>query len=75
MLGPPIDCTEMTDLRFFIAANSFSTPLGEGDEPCRECPTKAHPFSSGSQRLHKGHSMPLGDFAFVPIPVHVDSEA
>ena len=74
-LGPLIECTEVTDLRFLIATHSFSTPLSEGDEPSRECPTKAYSVSGGGQRLYKGYSMPLGDFAFVPIPVHVDTEA
>lgn len=74
-LGSFVVVIEMTDLHFLIAANSVSTPLGEGEEPFRKCPTKAHSISGGGHRLHKWYSMPLGDFAFVPVPVHVDTKA
>jgi len=64
----------MTHLHFLIATNSPSTPLGERKEPSRERDAKAYSVQNSGQRLHKGYSMPLGNFTLVPIPVDIDTE-
>ena len=66
---------EMADLHFFIATNSLSAPLGEREEPSRKREANDHSFCGDGQRPHKRHSMPLGDFALVPVPVHINTEA
>jgi len=67
-------CTKVTDLQFIIASNSLSTRLGEREKPLRKHEAKGHSVRGGGQRLQEWHSMPLGDFGFVPIPVHIDTE-
>jgi hypothetical protein len=70
-----MECTKVTDLCFLITTESLSTLLGERDEPSGEHRLKEHPVYGGDQCLHERHSMPLGDFALVPLPVHIDAEA
>ena len=64
-----------TNLHFLVSTNSTSTALGEREEPPRERRENAYSIQSSRQRLHKGYSMPLGDFALVPVPVDIDTEA
>jgi hypothetical protein len=70
-----MECDEMTDLHFLVATNSLSTPLSEHEEPCRKRQAEEQSFCGSGQRPHKGHSMSLGYFVLVPIPVHIDTEA
>jgi hypothetical protein len=68
-------CAEMTDLQFIVATNTLWLPRLEREEPSRKYEEKTHPLYGGSQCLHKGHGVTLGNFVLVPVPVHIDAKA
>ena len=65
----------MTNLQFIVGANSLSTPLIEKEEPSWKHEANGYTSYIGIQCIHKSHSMPVGDFILVPVPVYIDAEA